>query len=371
MKKTHLALTLTAIGLASLATPAGAQMYVGGAAQPAVEVNLDALDALPQSHSPHRKKSVKKVRLHAPRVFRDQNDELVSYRGAMDGPMTYEQAVRLAGGTTSDQDSLVEQVPLDNTSSSRRNTARSHQRGGMQDAAAYDTVDNLNRLSVECSAGNMLPRGQAAGLIEVSDDQPVTSAGTTSIPTPLNTPPHTVPATRAMNIRTPQKTVDLPDTPQVVSTPLPPSPRIETTPIPADVPMAPAVPTPAPSLPLPMAPTPVAMTPPPAPARLLPDDLKIDFSPNSEKLPGDASLHLNRLAAKLTSSPDLRVELRSFATGSADMASKARRLALARALAVRSYLTSQGVDSERIDVRALGNAANAAPGDRVDIFLTR
>ena len=68
---------------------------------------------------------------------------------------------------------------------------------------------------------------------------------------------------------------------------------------------------------------------------------------------------------------DMRFELRAYAQGTQDSASLARRLSLSRALTVRSFLADQGVSPTRIDVRALGNAAQDDPGDRVDIVSTQ
>ena len=73
----------------------------------------------------------------------------------------------------------------------------------------------------------------------------------------------------------------------------------------------------------------------------------------------------------------MRVQLLAYASGTPDQASKARRTSLSRALSVRTYLLAQGVQSTRIDVRALGNTTDEQPlprpdpecrarGDRVD-----
>ena len=59
----------------------------------------------------------------------------------------------------------------------------------------------------------------------------------------------------------------------------------------------------------------------------------------------------------------------AYAAGKADDASVARRLALSRALAVRSALVAEGIPSSRIYVRALGTQAGGGPPDRVDISL--
>ena len=73
------------------------------------------------------------------------------------------------------------------------------------------------------------------------------------------------------------------------------------------------------------------------------------------------------LAQRLQKNERQRIQLMAFAAGSEDNASRARRLSLSRALAVRSYLIDQGIRSTRMDVRALGNTADSGPMDRVDI----
>ena len=65
---------------------------------------------------------------------------------------------------------------------------------------------------------------------------------------------------------------------------------------------------------------------------------------------------------------DKRIQVMSYAAGTEDTESKARRKSLARGLAIRSYLIKAGVPSTRIDVRALGNKAEGGPADRVDLI---
>lgn len=77
---------------------------------------------------------------------------------------------------------------------------------------------------------------------------------------------------------------------------------------------------------------------------------------------------MDSLAHKMTSDESLRIELLAYASGTPDTASRARRMSLSRALAVRSYLIKQGVHSTRMDVRALGNNVQGEPADRVDIL---
>ena len=60
----------------------------------------------------------------------------------------------------------------------------------------------------------------------------------------------------------------------------------------------------------------------------------------------------------------------AYAAGTDAEASQARRLALSRALVVRSYLIEQGIGSARMDVRALGKKIEGdGPADRVDLVL--
>lgn len=96
--------------------------------------------------------------------------------------------------------------------------------------------------------------------------------------------------------------------------------------------------------------------------------LRIPFSGEAATLPEPSKPDLKGIAGALSKDPALRVQVMAYASGSDD-ASKARRLSLSRALAVRSYLIEQGVGSTRIDVRALGNATEGGPAERVDLMI--
>lgn len=63
------------------------------------------------------------------------------------------------------------------------------------------------------------------------------------------------------------------------------------------------------------------------------------------------------------------MQLLAYAGGNELSASKARRLSLSRALAIRSYLIGKGLRSTRIDVRALGNKVPGGQPNRVDLKL--
>jgi len=95
---------------------------------------------------------------------------------------------------------------------------------------------------------------------------------------------------------------------------------------------------------------------------------QISFTGSSTRLSNDAKQQLQALAAQIANRDD-RLQLKAYAGGTSDSSSSARRLSLSRALAVRSFLIETGVRSTRIDVRALGRAADAGPPDRVDMIL--
>lgn len=98
--------------------------------------------------------------------------------------------------------------------------------------------------------------------------------------------------------------------------------------------------------------------------------LSVSFDSGAAELTDAAKGELGRFAADLKKTSDQRLQVVAFAAGTDAEASQARRLALSRALAVRSYLIEQGIGSARMDVRALGNKIEGdGPADRVDLVL--
>lgn len=96
----------------------------------------------------------------------------------------------------------------------------------------------------------------------------------------------------------------------------------------------------------------------------------IKFPAGVTDLPPGPQPALDAVAARLLADQSLRVQVIAHATGSADEAMEARRVSLARAVAVRAYLINKGVRSLRIDVRALGNRADEGPvADQVDLMV--
>ena len=105
-----------------------------------------------------------------------------------------------------------------------------------------------------------------------------------------------------------------------------------------------------------------------SPAAPQSDSRAIRFASGATELQGDASSVLDGLAQKLKAAPADRVSLVAYASGDADQAIEARRVSLARAVAVRAYLIQHGVASTQIDVRALGNrVTDGGSADRVDL----
>ena len=89
-------------------------------------------------------------------------------------------------------------------------------------------------------------------------------------------------------------------------------------------------------------------------------------------MPGSATPALSKLAERMNSDENIRIQLMGFAAGGAGSASQARRSSLFRALAIRTYLMKEGVRSTRMDVRARGQtSAQGVTPDRVDILVQK
>jgi outer membrane protein OmpA-like peptidoglycan-associated protein len=94
------------------------------------------------------------------------------------------------------------------------------------------------------------------------------------------------------------------------------------------------------------------------------------FKPGVTDLGSGDQPVIDAVANRLLANENFRVQLISHATGGADDAMEARRVSLARAVAVRAYLVAKGVPSQRIDVRALGNHVDSGPvADQLDLVV--
>jgi outer membrane protein OmpA-like peptidoglycan-associated protein len=87
----------------------------------------------------------------------------------------------------------------------------------------------------------------------------------------------------------------------------------------------------------------------------------VPFSPQSADLNDAAKAELDRVAKNIADKSLRQVELRAYATG---IDPESRKIALARALVVRSYLIDRGVKS-RIEVGGF----SGSEGERVDIVV--
>ena len=95
--------------------------------------------------------------------------------------------------------------------------------------------------------------------------------------------------------------------------------------------------------------------------------VRLTFDPDSSTISDAAKAQLGPLVEKLNTDYLLRVQVLAYAAGDDDASSHARGISLARALAMRNYLSAQGITMDRMDIKALGNAAQEEPADRVDL----
>jgi len=96
----------------------------------------------------------------------------------------------------------------------------------------------------------------------------------------------------------------------------------------------------------------------------------LEFKPGITELGTGPQPVLDAIVARLRADEKLRVQLVSHATDGSNDSVEARRISLARAIAIRRYLIDQGVSHLRIDVRALGNHSDHGPAsDQVDLLV--
>ena len=183
-------------------------------------------------------------------------------------------------------------------------------------------------------------------------------------PQPLEAPPE--PALAAVGTVPPPPPAPKTAAPAAAKPPAPP-PAPPTAPAPQPATATP----PAPPAPPPQSapqtaalpPPPAAVAPPSEPSKVT---LQVLFDGPATDIPDAAESQLADLAERMRANPNLRLQLRSYASGTAETAREARQLSLARALAMRERLAAAGVRSARIDVRALGIMAPDLPPDRID-----
>ncbi len=96
--------------------------------------------------------------------------------------------------------------------------------------------------------------------------------------------------------------------------------------------------------------------------------VRVPYEPETATIPEPAKGELDALIERLSADYLLRLQVLAYAAGDEDESSHARGVSLARALAMRDYLSGQGIGMDRMDIRALGNTAQEEPADRVDLI---
>ncbi len=179
-------------------------------------------------------------------------------------------------------------------------------------------------------------------------------------PRPVTTIAPRAPAVASATVKPPQ-----PSTPQPAAPPAMPQAEPPTASLPPIVP--------------PIVPPGAAAPPPPPPpvsdkatttATATHAGLRLNFAPGQSELSPDSSASLKELATAAPTGDMTTFNVLAYAPGAPDDPSTARRISLARAMAVRGALVADGVASARIFVRALGAQYGSGPPDRVDIDVT-
>lgn len=203
-------------------------------------------------------------------------------------------------------------------------------------------------------------------------------AGVRRAPASIAPTPAAPPQTEAAATPPPPSAATTGRMPQLVVPAEPPSATTPAAPAPVPVQRPPAqaaaptpAPTPAPAPTAPPAQTAAVAPPPtpPAPSAVRPPPpagapmATVQFGRESAEISGEARSELDRVAKSLGSTR--QIEVRAYATG--PDAADARKIALARALAVRSYLIDQGVKA-RIEVGAFASETRGPGSERVDVL---
>lgn len=98
--------------------------------------------------------------------------------------------------------------------------------------------------------------------------------------------------------------------------------------------------------------------------------LRLTFASGQSVLSPDSTASIKEIAAAAPSGDQTTFNVLAYAPGAPDDPSTARRVSLARAMAVRGALVADGIASARIFVRALGAQYGDGPPDRVDLNIT-
>lgn len=109
----------------------------------------------------------------------------------------------------------------------------------------------------------------------------------------------------------------------------------------------------------------------PSPAEEVSVALTVPFASGVTDIDVSSQGSLKELAERMSGDRSLRVQLMAYATDPDKNTSKARRLALDRAIVIRNLLIEAGVERTRIEVRALGDQGEGGNLDRVDAVAVK
>lgn len=101
------------------------------------------------------------------------------------------------------------------------------------------------------------------------------------------------------------------------------------------------------------------------------EEVAFIVDPGSSQIPASAQTKLRDVAAALAQNQAARLEIRVFSPSKSHSQSNARRLSLSRFLAIRDFLTNQGVSEARIDGRPLVSEPNELNADRIELYIER
>lgn len=212
---------------------------------------------------------------------------------------------------------------------------------------------------------------------------PATPVPAAKAPPPAAAPPAAPPkaaaAAPAPAATPPQKQTQVAVAAPPPAAPAPGQPRSLLTPPPSAAPAAAAPPTPAPTPAKteeakpaePPKETNVAVATPPVRTPAQADTLTIAFKVGGADVPADAAAGLKALAARLAKDPTSRLQLIAYASDPEKSISRSRRLSLERAVNVRKVMLAAGIESTRIDIRALGEQSGSGAPDRVDVLTVK
>jgi hypothetical protein len=93
------------------------------------------------------------------------------------------------------------------------------------------------------------------------------------------------------------------------------------------------------------------------------------IDPGSSQISPAAENKLQNIALTLKANKAARLEVRIFSPSKPRAESAARRLSLARFLAIRDFLVKNGVEDNRIDGRSLISAPDEVNADRVELYI--